>query len=344
MLARLNVENVRFIWLCRGPISDTTSETLGSRKRFIWEDCSLPYDSDVRMMVAKSAIVITVADDFFDIEGSLSDLQTLTHAIQRWDDKGLSAPAKTIFHALDNIVQNMANKYLRQQGSDIRNELRDLWYETFESWMTEAKWSRSESLPSIDEYLKVGMTSIATHTIVLPASCFLNSSLRPSNLRPSHYHETTKLLMIISRLLNDIIQSYQKDEDEGKLNSILLHMENNKDLDIGESIAYVRGIVEKKKEELVEHVLMDYSFASDDHHLQKLCTHLHLSCLKVFNMFFNSSNKYDTNTEMLDDIIKAIYSPLQLQSSNSNLTPPLSLPLESKSMKLLQSLKPNLEP
>ena len=127
-------------------------------------------------------------------------------------------------------------------------------------------------------------------------------------------------------------------------------MENNAELDIEESIAYVRGIVEKKKEELVEHVLMDYGLAGDDHHLPKPCKHLHLSCLKVFNMFFNSSNKYDSNTEMLDDIKKAIYIPLQLQSSNPNLNPPLSLPLKSKGWKLLpqpellQSFKPNLEP
>ena len=48
------------------------------------------------------------------------------------------------------------------------------------------------------------------------------------------------------------INYVQKEKDGGKLNSILLHMENNAELDIVESIAYVRGIVEKKKEELVE--------------------------------------------------------------------------------------------
>lgn len=44
---------------------------------------SLPYDSDVRKMVAKSAIIVTVADDFFDMKGSLSDLNCLTEAVQR---------------------------------------------------------------------------------------------------------------------------------------------------------------------------------------------------------------------------------------------------------------------
>lgn len=46
--------------------------------------CSLPYGSDIRMMVAKSAIIITVADDFFDMKASLDELTSLTHAIRRY--------------------------------------------------------------------------------------------------------------------------------------------------------------------------------------------------------------------------------------------------------------------
>ena len=45
---------------------------------------SLPQDSDVRMIIAKSAIVITVADDFYDMEGSLDELEKLTDAVQRY--------------------------------------------------------------------------------------------------------------------------------------------------------------------------------------------------------------------------------------------------------------------
>jgi geranyllinalool synthase len=44
---------------------------------------SLPQDSEIRMMVAKSAIVITVSDDFYDMEGSLDDLERITDAVQR---------------------------------------------------------------------------------------------------------------------------------------------------------------------------------------------------------------------------------------------------------------------
>lgn len=46
--------------------------------------CSLPHDSDVRMIVAKSAIIITVTDDFFDMKGSLSELRSFTEAVRRY--------------------------------------------------------------------------------------------------------------------------------------------------------------------------------------------------------------------------------------------------------------------
>lgn len=77
-----------------------------------------------------------------------------------------------------------------------------------------------------------------------------------------------------------------------------------------EAIEYVRAILNNKKEELLEHVLID-GFTD----LPKECRFLHLSCLKVFQMFFNSSNRYDSDTAMLDDIGKALYVPLDANGS-----------------------------
>lgn len=45
---------------------------------------SLPHDSYVRLLVAKSGIIITVADDFFDKGGSLNELKSLTGAVKRY--------------------------------------------------------------------------------------------------------------------------------------------------------------------------------------------------------------------------------------------------------------------
>ncbi|KAF8413939.1 hypothetical protein HHK36_001935 [Tetracentron sinense] len=270
---------------------------------------SLPYDSDRRMVVAKSAILITVADDFFDMKGSLDELQSLTEAVRRWDGKSLSSHSKVIFDALDNLVSDITKTHFDQHGRDIRKSLQEIWYETFISWLMEAKWSRSGYIPSIDEYLETGMTSIAVHILVLSASCLMDSTMPNYTTRDGQYETATKLLMVSTRLLNDI-QSYHKEQEDGKMNLILLYLKENPEADIEDSIAHIRKILDEKKKELLENVLMD-----DIGDMPESWKQLHLSCLKVFQMFFNSTNGYDSETQMLHDINKAIYLPLEVQIS-----------------------------
>ncbi|XP_030528950.1 S-linalool synthase-like [Rhodamnia argentea] len=263
---------------------------------------SLPCNSDVRVLVAKSAIVITVADDFFDMEGSLEDLEKLTDAVQRWDGEGLSGHADTIFNALDDLVTNFRVKCFQQSGKDIKENLRHIWGETFQSWLMEAKWSRSGGAPTTQEYLDVGMTSIAAHTLVLPSSCLASPATVLHQLWSDPYHTIAKLLMVITRLLNDI-QSYRKEEKEGKLNFVLLYLKENPEANIEDSIKFVQLLIDQMKKEFLQHVL------DRDSNLPEPSRRLHLGCLKVFHMFFNSSNRYDSDMDMLHDIHKALVMP-----------------------------------
>ncbi|GAB4831263.1 hypothetical protein Ancab_005276 [Ancistrocladus abbreviatus] len=262
------------------------------------------YNCDVRLIVAKSATLITVADDFFDMEGVLDELKYLTAAVQGWDDRGLKGHSKIIFNALDNFVRDTAMKYLAQQGNDITYNLRQLWYEAFDSWLKEATWSKTGHIPSMASYLQVGMISIAVHVLVLQAACFMDPSFPASKLNSYKHEMITKYLMLSTRLLNDL-QSYKKEDRDGKKNLILLYP-NAK---IEESIANVESILDQTKKKLLEHALMD---GLDG--MSKACKQLHLSTLKVFQMFFNSANHFDSNTAMLDAIKKAIYIPLEDQA------------------------------
>ncbi|KAI9120593.1 hypothetical protein K1719_007626 [Acacia pycnantha] len=225
-------------------------------------------------------------------------------AIARWDGESLSSHSKVIFDALDDLVSETAQRYRQQQGADITSSLRDLWYETFNTWLEEANWSRNGQTPSIDDYIKIGMISIAVHTMVLPASCFLKPSLPNHKLRPPHYETITRLLMVICRLLNDI-QGYQKEKTEGKVNSVLINLIENPEVDMEGSIAFLREIIGKHEKEFIEHVLMDEMCD-----WPKTTKQFHLSCLKAFQMFFNPSNRFDSKTDLLQDINKAIYLPL----------------------------------
>lgn len=53
---------------------------------FAVASCSLfPHNSVMRLLIAKAAIIVTVADDFYDMEASLPELEILTLAVQRYD-------------------------------------------------------------------------------------------------------------------------------------------------------------------------------------------------------------------------------------------------------------------
>ncbi|CDY15000.1 BnaCnng04030D [Brassica napus] len=89
---------------------------------------SLPFESaaNVRKLMAKSGILITVADDFFDEEGSSDELEALTEALIRWEGKQLKGYGKIIFKALDNHIKETAETYRKQHGTNITNHFRNI--------------------------------------------------------------------------------------------------------------------------------------------------------------------------------------------------------------------------
>ncbi|KAK9150016.1 hypothetical protein Syun_008325 [Stephania yunnanensis] len=270
------------------------------------------------MSSPRKAALLKLAGRAFTFRQSvyMSELEKLT----RWDGKSLKGHARIIFDALFDLVRDVVAKFSIEQRLDMAKLFQDLWYHTFESWMTEAKWSRSAHIASTDEYLQTGMTSIAAHVVVLMAACSMDPTLPLHTIKTCTDHTITKLLMVSCRLLNDI-QSYEKEEKDGKMNLVTLHMKDvNAEEDIHNSIVYVKEILESQKKDFIEHVLMD-----DICDMPKPLKQLHFGCLKTFQMFFNSSNGFDSEIEMIDAINKAIYLPIDIGIEES-LSSPSSMP------------------
>ncbi|CAL2249697.1 unnamed protein product [Prunus armeniaca] len=270
--------------------------------------------SDVRLAVVKSAILVTVADDFFDREGSTDELEALANAVNRWEPKGLTGHGKTIFNALKDLVDDISGQFFNKNGYDIKAFLQELWCQTIASWSKEAEWSRNGHAPSTVEYLQVAATSIASHTILLPAAFLLNPPPEIDILKKRQ--PLTNSLMLLTRLLNEI-RSYQKEQEEGKPNLVLLYMKENPNLGVEESIAIIQKTLDEKKKEFLE-------LALSSNEMPEACKRLHLHCLKSFQMFFNSTNAFDSPTELLADINKAIFDPLRVEDVPGSFMPPNS--------------------
>ncbi|KAM1411358.1 hypothetical protein COP1_024060 [Malus domestica] len=267
--------------------------------------------SYVRSALVKAAVLVTVADDFFDKEGLMNELEALANAVERWQEKGLEGHGKAIFKSLKDFVDDISWQFFKQNGYDIKSYLQDLWHQAFVSWLKEVEWSKNGHPLSIVEYLQVATSSIASQTIILTAALLLDTPPGLEILKSPQSHPLTNSLMLLTRLLNDI-QSYQREQEEGKPNLVLLHMKGNPNLGAEESIGIIQKVLDEKKKEFLEQALVNNGINGDD--MPKACKKLHLSCLKAFHMFFNSTNAYDSPTELLADINKAIYDPLRMDA------------------------------
>lgn len=87
-------------------------------------------------------------------------------------------------------------------------------------------------------------------------------------------------------------------------------MKENPRADIEDAIAHIRKLLHGKKKEFLELVKCD-GYSNIPLELKEL----HLSCLKIFQVFYDSGNLFDSQTALLQSINKAIYEPLATKSS-----------------------------
>lgn len=87
------------------------------------------------------------------------------------------------------------------------------------------------------------------------------------------------------------------------MNLVVLHSHENPGATIEESVAYVEDILELKRKEFLKHIFMDGG-------MPRSCKQTHLYCMKVFEMFYNSANLFDSETALVEDVKKSIYLPI----------------------------------
>lgn len=85
------------------------------------------------------------------------------------------------------------------------------------------------------------------------------------------------------------------------------HGKENPDVSVEDSIGYIKNTTFDKGKEFVELFISD-GYSS----VPKFWKELHLATLKPFWMLYNSTNKFDSPTALLQNINMAIYDPLEI--------------------------------
>lgn len=110
---------------------------------------------------------------------------------------------------------------------------------------------------------------------------------------------------------------------------VLLHWLQHPNGSIEESVAQVKQMLEVKRKEFMQHVMGEIL----GEEMPESCKQIHLQCMKVFEMFFNSGNLFDSETALLDDINKSIYLPIGGSKPKAEQHHLLNIPSSSKNQR-----------
>ncbi|KAG2621139.1 hypothetical protein PVAP13_3NG220889 [Panicum virgatum] len=181
--------------------------------------------SEARIVAAKTNILATIVDDLFDVGESREEMENLVTLIEMWDAYErvgfFSERVEIVFRAVYDTSNDIAVRAAAVQNRNIIHHIAERWAELARVMMVEAEWRMSGHTPSMDEYMAVAEPSYALGTTVLTFLYFVGPELSEDVVRGSEYGELFRHINICGRLLNDL-QSYEREKDQGKINSVLL--------------------------------------------------------------------------------------------------------------------------
>ncbi|XP_028755222.1 ent-kaur-16-ene synthase, chloroplastic-like isoform X2 [Neltuma alba] len=214
---------------------------------------------EARLTWAKQSLLGCVVDDFFDVWGTEDEHINLIQLMEKWDvdvDKeSCSETVKIIFLALKKTIHEIAAEAYKVQGRSVLNHLIQITVDLLRSELKEAEWCRNKCVPSIEEYERNGIISMALGPIIIPVMYLVGPKLPQSVTESDEYNCLFELVSIYGRYLNDV-NGYQREKEEGKfINSISLrlihgHGEEREE----EIIKKIQSKIEEKRKELLRMV------------------------------------------------------------------------------------------
>ncbi|XP_015583550.2 ent-kaurene synthase, chloroplastic isoform X1 [Ricinus communis] len=267
-----------------------------------------PELSDARLSWAKNGVLTTVVDDFFDVGGSVEELINLIQLIEKWDvDESThfcSEQVEIIFSALRSTISEIGDKAFTWQGRKVTSHVIKIWLDLLKSMLTETLWTKSKSIPTLDEYMINGYVSFALGPIVLPALFLVGPKLTEEDVRDPELHDLFKAMGTCGRLLNDW-RGFQRESKEGKLNAVSLHMiQGNGGVNEEEAIRKIKVLINSQRSELLRLVLRE-----KNSNIPRACKDLFWKMIKVLHLFYLKDDGFTSN-EMISTANAVITEPV----------------------------------
>ncbi|KAD7116970.1 hypothetical protein E3N88_04238 [Mikania micrantha] len=269
---------------------------------------SSPELSDARIAWAKAGYLVTILDDFFDIEGSEDELMNLLHCVEKWnvnvETDCCSEQVRILFLALKEIISSTGVKAFKWQERDVTSHVTQCWLNLLNSMLTEARWTRERVTPTMNEYIANALVSFTLGIVVLPTLYLIGPKLSEDIVQSSEYQTLFELMSTHGRLLNDI-RTYKREIEDGKPNAVTLHKNYGKrGIEVEEVVEEIKIWIDNLQKEVMQIV-----YESKDSVVPKACKDVFwkMCCVDIF--FYGTDDGFSGN-KLLATVKEVMHEPV----------------------------------
>ncbi|KAL7114983.1 hypothetical protein ACP275_04G155300 [Erythranthe tilingii] len=278
----------------------------------IFDDARL---SDARLSYAKTIVLVTRIDDFFDHYGSREESNKILELVKEWDEKACvnygSREVEVLFTAVYDTVNELSEKAYAEQGRCVKHLFVGLWVEILTSFTKETDlWIEGDDgTTTLDEYLSITWVSIGCRICILTSMHFLGIKLSEEMVSSQECTSLCVHVSTVDRLLNDL-QTFQKEQEERKINSvsILLKAEaRNKDkgaVEEEQAVSKIQKMVEYNRRKLLQMVYRRGTI------LPRKCKDVFSKTCKIGYYLYSAGDEFTSPQEMMEDMRSLIHQPL----------------------------------
>nr|GME04744.1 (-)-alpha-terpineol synthase-like [Ipomoea batatas]GME16539.1 (-)-alpha-terpineol synthase-like [Ipomoea batatas] len=274
---------------------------------FLWS-VGLAYEPEFeycRKISTKSAEIITVIDDVYDVYATFNEVEILTDAVNRWDVsaiEGLPNYIKICFLAMFNYVNEVVYDILQQQDFNVLPYIQKVWSDLCRTYLVEAKWFNEGLKPKLKEFLENAVVSIAGPLLLVQAYI---STAKPINkehldqlLRNDHPIHFPSL---ISRLTDDLATSKDELERGDIPKSIQCYMQE-KGCSEEDARNYMHKVVETTWKKMNKHFIL-----TDDSNLPKDYKRMALNHARISQCMYQYGDGYGRPDGITKDRINSLF-------------------------------------
>eukprot|EP01018_Ginkgo_biloba_P004093 Gb_39995 [translate_table: standard] len=264
-----------------------------------------PQYAACRLAFTKVACLQTVLDDMYDTYGTLDELKLFTEAVRRWDlsfVETLPDYMKLCYKVFYDIVHEVAWESEKAQGRELLGFFREAWEDYLGGYMEEAEWLAAEHVPTLEEYIRNGITSIGQRVLLL-SGVFLMGQLLPENILqqvdlPGHPDKLIELNCIISRLSDDT-KTFQAEKARGELaSSIECYMKDHRGSTEEEALNHLYAILDPAIKELTR------QFLNPHDNVPLPCKKMLFDETRVTMVIFRDGDGFGVSKKEVKDYIK----------------------------------------